>query len=85
MKDLPKKLNGLFKRGNKWSWRKRVPLELVDAYGRAEVVISTGTSDLKEATKIANLKAVELDGKFDHLRRKLKHGYAADIKKRLFI
>ena len=32
MEDVPKKLNGLFKRGNKWYWRKRVPLELVDAY-----------------------------------------------------
>ena len=62
------KVPGLVRRGNSYSYRRRVPSELVTAYGRREVKISLKTRDYDEAAKLARVKSVELDADFDAIR-----------------
>lgn len=40
---------GLVRRGARYSIRRRIPLDLVEHYGRAEIVRALGTADPKEA------------------------------------
>lgn len=59
------------KRGNRYYFRRRVPVELVALYGKPEHQQALRTSKRAEADKLARLAAVELDRIFDKLRAEL--------------
>lgn len=66
------------KRGNRYYYRRRVPVELVALYGKAEHQQALGTSKRAEADKLARQAAVELDRIFDKLRAEAKQPLATD-------
>lgn len=55
---------GCFQRGSVWYIRILVPPDLVDTFGRSRVVVSLGTSDRKEAYRLATLKRAEWEAQF---------------------
>lgn len=59
---------GLIRRGARYSIRRRIPLDLVDHYGKAEVTRALGTSDPKEARKLLPQVWAALDREFDAAR-----------------
>lgn len=62
---------GLQKRGNMYWLRRRVPKELVSAYGKAEVVKSLQTKDRAEAKRRLIDELYRLEQDFDRLRIEL--------------
>jgi hypothetical protein len=57
-------------RGRVHWYRRRIPLDLVSAYGNSrEIRHSLKTSDRKEAVRLARLRSVELDNEFERKRR----------------
>ncbi|WP_155754009.1 site-specific integrase [Burkholderia vietnamiensis] len=57
------------KRGGRYYYRRRVPSDLVEKYGRKEHTQALGTSDKREAEIRARRAAVNLDAIFESLRR----------------
>ncbi|MBW8317110.1 MAG: hypothetical protein K0M73_19935, partial [Hydrogenophaga sp.] len=55
---------GCFQRGSVWYIRIIVPPDLVETIGRSRVVLSLGTSDRKEAYRLATLKRAEWEAGF---------------------
>lgn len=55
---------GCFQRGSVWYIRIIIPAPLVETYGRPQVVLSLGTSDRKEAYRLATLKRAEWEAQF---------------------
>lgn len=56
---------GLIRRGGAYSLRRRIPLDLTDAYGgRKEMVLALGTNDFAEAKLRLARKQVELNDEF---------------------
>ena len=56
---------GLIRRGAAYSLRRRIPLDLIDAYGgRKEIVLALGTNDFAEAKLRLAHKQVELNDEF---------------------
>lgn len=68
---------GLIRRGARYSIRRRIPVELVSHYGKAEVVEALGTADPKEARKRLAVRTVELDREWDAVRATLASAPAA--------
>lgn len=62
---------GLIRRGARYSIRRRVPLDLVAYYGKAEITQALGTADPKTARQRLPLKWAALDKEFDALRKRL--------------
>ena len=62
---------GLQKHGATYRLRRRVPKDLVEAYGRAEIVRSLGTKDLAEAKRRLAIETVKLDAEWDLMRASL--------------
>ena len=61
---------GLFRRNGRYYTRRRIPVDLTEHFGKAEIVRALGTSDAKEA-RIRHAKAwVALDDEF----RRAKEG-----------
>lgn len=60
---------GLIRRGARYSIRRRVPLDLLGHYGKAEIIRALGTSDPKEARVRLAVEWVKLDTEFERLRR----------------
>jgi integrase len=58
----------LTRRGGRYYYRRRVPSDLVEKYGRKEHTQALGTADRREAEKLARRVAAELDAAFDRLR-----------------
>lgn len=65
MEDMP---TGLMRRGARYSLRRRVPVDLVEHFGREEVTRALGTADPKEARKLLPLRWAELDREFEEVR-----------------
>lgn len=61
----------IVKRGGRYYYRRRVPLDLVDKYGKKEHTQALGTSDRREADKLARRVGVQVDSLFDSLRNAL--------------
>ena len=59
---------GLIRRGARYSVRRRIPLDLVEHYGRQELTRALGTSDPAEARRLLPLVWAELDTEFEHVR-----------------
>lgn len=60
-------------RGNVFWFRRKIPLELLPAYGgKKEIRHSLHTRDRNEAKRFARLRSVVLDGEFEHKRRDLQ-------------
>ncbi|WP_262298583.1 DUF6538 domain-containing protein [Microvirga sesbaniae] len=60
---------GLVKRGNIWYYRRRIPLDLADAFkGAKELKASLQTESYAEAKVRRNLKAAEFDAVFSKIR-----------------
>ena len=55
---------GCFQRGSVWYIRIIVPPALVETFGRSRIVVSLGTSDRKEAYRLATLKRAEWEAQF---------------------
>lgn len=66
MEDMPK---GMVRRGGRYSLRRRVPLDLVGHYGRAEIVRALGTADPREARERLVEEWHRLDVEFRQLRK----------------
>ena len=64
-------LTGLTQRGTRWSLRRRVPADLVEAWGQKEVTRALGTSDKKEARKRLPKAWAGLDEEFAVFRAAL--------------
>lgn len=62
---------GLQKRGSTYWLRRRVPKDLIEAYGKAEVTKSLGTKDLSEAKRRLIDELYLLEREFDGIRVKL--------------
>jgi len=62
---------GLIRRGARYSVRRRIPLDLVEHYGRQELTRALGTADPKEARKHLPLVWAALDIEFDQARAAL--------------
>ncbi len=62
---------GLMRRGARYSLRRRVPIDLVEHFGREEVTRALGTADPKEARKLLPLRWAELDREFEQVRANL--------------
>lgn len=58
----------LAKRGSRYYFRRKIPLDLLPHYKGREVMRSLGTSDRREAGRLTCIIGVELDGKFERLR-----------------
>lgn len=72
MKDVPK-TPYIIRRGNTLYLRKRVPTDLVDAYGgKKEIVRSLKTTDLTEARSRAPAQQLLLEQEFKEKRRSLE-------------
>ena len=65
------KITGLMKRGNTSSLRTFVPQDIVQSFGKREIVSALGTSDKAEAERLAKLKTAEHVRLFDDHRRTL--------------
>lgn len=63
--DMP---SGLVRRNGRYSLRRRVPLDLVEAYGRQEITKALGTADRAEAKKLLAVEMVRLNQEFDAKR-----------------
>lgn len=63
----------LFKRGNIWYLRLRVPTDLLAAYKpKKEITLSLHTQDLTEAKKRVTIAKADLEAKFEATRKQLK-------------
>jgi integrase len=58
----------LAKRGSRYYFRRKIPLDLLPHYKGREVMRSLGTSDRREAERLARIVGVELDREFERLR-----------------
>src|SRR5947207_931748 len=71
MSDVSKP-QGLIRRGNVWHYRRRIPLDLVGAFGtRRELKESLRTDNLPQAKVRRNLVAAKLEAQFADARAKL--------------
>jgi integrase len=67
--------NYLLKRGGRYYFRRKIPLELLGHYnGRKELVNALGTADPVEAGRLARAEAVRTDREFDSLREAMLPG-----------
>ncbi|WP_295218723.1 site-specific integrase [uncultured Brevundimonas sp.] len=72
MTDMP---TGLIRRGGAYSLRRRIPNDLLAAYGgRKEIVKALGTSDRQEAKRLHAIAWVALDQEFEAHRSKEDQG-----------
>jgi integrase len=70
----------LTRRNGRYFYRRRVPADLIEAYGKSEVQQALGTPDPKEAAKLARKVASKFDDLFDALRADmLKPESVADV------
>lgn len=60
---------GLVRRNSRYYLRRRVPLDIAEAYGKREILKALGTSDYAEAKKRHAREWVRLDDEFDAFRR----------------
>lgn len=74
------KVTGLIRRGSTYSFRRRVPSDLVEALGRKEVVIALHTSNHRVAAEAARIETVRLDRLWKTQREALKRGEPIDPK-----
>lgn len=61
---------GLFRRGGRYSIRRRVPKDLLEHFGKAEIVYALGTADPQLARERWAVEWVKLDRQFKALREK---------------
>lgn len=61
----------LSKRGTRYYFRRKIPIDLQAHYGREEIVRSLGTSDRKEAVRLCRAVGVEVDAEFEKVRASL--------------
>ena len=81
MNDMP---TGLIRRGGAYSLRRRVPRDLIDAYGgQKEITRAHGTNDFAEAKRRHVRLWVELDDEFQAHRQRRAHEPNAAIKEKL--
>lgn len=81
MNDMP---TGMMRRSGAYSLRRRVPLDLIGAYGgRKEIVRALGTSDFAEAKRLHARLWVALDDEFSAHRQQQPHGPDAAIREKL--
>ena len=59
------------RRGGRYSTRRRIPTDLVTAYGRKEIVIALNTADPTEGNRLNRLMWVKLDEEFAAKRAEL--------------
>ncbi|MDO9631154.1 MAG: hypothetical protein Q7I92_04555, partial [Humidesulfovibrio sp.] len=64
------------KSSSNWYYRRRVPLDLVQHYGRTMLTLSLGISNHREACDKARAEAHRLDLEFAQLRERLTAGAA---------
>ena len=80
MDDMPK---GMMRRGGAYSLRRRIPVDLIDAYGgRKEIVRALGTNDYGEAKRLHARMWVALDDEFQRYRSGLVAGEAVPVRPR---
>ncbi len=72
MKPVPKRPNGLEKRGKHWRYRRTIPAELVPLIGKTAFTKSFKTSDYQEALKGYPMALVEAENVINAAARKLK-------------
>lgn len=65
------KIPGLIKRGGRYSLRTHVPQDIIQSFGKREIVTALGTSEHGEATKRAKLKTAEFVRVFEQHRQSL--------------
>jgi integrase len=58
------KPQGLFRRGNVWWYRRRIPVDLIKSFGGNELKESLGTSDPAKAKTLRNIVAAKFDAQF---------------------
>jgi integrase len=76
------KPQGLFRRGNVWYYRQRIPVDVVRVFaGKSELKESLGTQDLAEAKRRRNGVAVKFGALFEEARRSLKGKTSTPIKR----
>ena len=63
--------SGLIRRNGRYSLRRRVPLDLVEALGRQEITKALGTGDRTEAKKRHSVEWLRLDKEFEARRASL--------------
>jgi len=68
------KVTGLIQRGGTYSLRRKVPVDLVEALGRKEIVKALGTGNRKEAAERARRVTADLDREWRGHREALKRG-----------
>lgn len=64
--------NHLLRRGTRYFFRRRVPDELRGIIGRKEIKKALGTSDHREAGKLARIEALKTDELFESKRREVQ-------------
>lgn len=64
---------GLNRRSNKWTVRKRVPIDITDMYKSETISRSLKTENLEEAKKRYHIVMLELESEFDQKRKAKKH------------
>lgn len=67
--ERPELAEHLKRRDGRYYYRRRVPSDLVAAYGKREIQQALDTANIKEATKLARKVAVGFDEIFDRLRK----------------
>ena len=62
----------LFKRGSRYYIRRRIPTDLIEHYGRKEIVRALGTSERREAVRLCRLEGVNIDQQFAEARSRIE-------------
>ena len=70
--DMANTVTGINQRGSRWYVNILIPPDLIGAYGKARINPALGTSDRREATKLATIKRAEWLAIFDVKRRELR-------------
>ena len=71
---------GIYRRGNVWYYRQRIPVDVVHALGKAELKKSLRTQDLAEAKRRRNGVAVKFDAIFQAARQNLNGATSKPVK-----
>lgn len=75
--------NYLQRRGNRFYFRMKVPVDLREAMSRKEIKVALHTSDVREASRRVKFEAVKAEALFAEARSKMKPGAKSEAARRV--
>ena len=69
---MPRATHNIVRRGNRYSFRIRIPQDLVEHYGKEEIKKALGTSDGSEALRLARIERNRIEEEWEQARTELR-------------